>query len=70
MKEYKGPKTYNELLLWAIKWRNGPKTERLGQAFFNEFDFEFKLSYNTTDPYHAMTLLEEGLLEKYPEFYQ
>lgn len=70
MKEYKGPKTYTDLLVWANKWRNGPKTERLGQAFFNEFDFEFKLSYNIQDPYDAMVCLEEGLLEKFPGFYQ
>lgn len=68
MNEYNGPKTYTELLMWANKWQNSKKTERLGQAFFNEFNFEWKTSY-TTDPYSAMACLEEGLVEKFPRFY-
>ena len=63
------PKNYMELLEWMGRWRNGAMTERLGQAFFNDFGFEYKNSYEINHVYDAMNILEEGLHQKFPDFY-
>lgn len=68
MKSYKGPKTYTELSCWHAK-RSPLKGERTGQAFFNDFDYQYKNSYDSDDLYEAFSLICDGLSEEFPNFW-
>lgn len=63
------PKTLIAFVEWSSSWLAGPKTERIGQAFFNEFHLEFGNSYNSENTYQTLVLIEEGLAKMYPDFY-
>lgn len=67
MTDYKGPKTYFEFSMWHGK--RSFKTERIGQAFFNDFGFQTEKSYYCEDPYDTFSMLTDALAEKFPEFW-
>lgn len=68
MDTYTGPKNYLELSMWHAK-RLPLKTERIGQAFFNDFGFQTEKSYYCEDPYDAWSMIVSALEEKFPDFY-
>lgn len=68
MNEYTGPKTYFELSLWHA-FRMPFVSERVGQAFFNDFKREWGNSYNVVDGYDAFSLITDGLSAEYPYFW-
>lgn len=67
MGEYKGPKNYFELSMWHAN-RMPFETERVGQAFFNDFDFQTEKSYYCEDPYRAWCMIVDALTEMFPDF--
>lgn len=68
MTEYNGPDNYLDLCAW--QGNRSFRTERLGQAFFNEFGFETEKSYYCEDIAVAWTMIVEGLADKFPNFYE
>ena len=67
MKDYKGPKNYFEMSTWHVN-RMPFKTERIGQAFFNDFGFQTQKSYYCEDPSLAWEMIVNALTEIYPDF--
>lgn len=65
--EYAGPKNFFELSSWHTN-RLPFKTERLGQAFFNDFGFQTEKSYYCEDPYDAWSMILDALILQYPDF--
>lgn len=69
MKDYKGPKTFMELSAWHAN-RLPFKNERLGQAFYNDFEYQVMNSYHEVSPDSAFNQLVIGLQEIYPDFWE
>lgn len=67
MEDYKGPRNYLEFSMWHAK-RMPFKTERIGQAFFNDFGFQTADSYYCEDPYDAFSMIVGALTEEFPYF--
>lgn len=67
MTDYQGPKNFLELSRWHAN-RMPFKTERLGQAFFNDFGFQTENSYYCEDAYDAWAMIVDSLCLKYPGF--
>lgn len=65
--DYSGPKNFFELSSWHAN-RLPFKTERLGQAFFNDFGFQTEKSYYCEDPYDAWSMILDALILNYPDF--
>lgn len=67
--DYAGPNNYIELSDWHAK-RIPFKTERVGQAFFNDFGFQTENSYYCEDPFAAWTMIVDALEDKFEDFYE
>jgi len=64
---YNGPKSYLEFAVWH--GRRNLRTERVGQAFFNDFNFEVNNSFYNEDVYLVISDITDALTEIYPDFF-
>lgn len=65
-KDYKGPTKFSELCKWfATHVDSDTRTERMGQMFFNQFDYETTHSYYEQDDNHAFQMIHHGLVKEF-----